>query len=175
VEGIADRPPDNCRRCLPFAVNVRPPWDGTRFDYAVAHLHCNCTIARYEYFVHIGDVIPRNLTCPDRSFFLFGPRGTGKSTWLRQALGDAPRLDLLDASLFLELTRDPQTPGGQARASGRHRGEAGGEVGHCLGQAAARTLQQPGPSGIVRQRPVAGSVRNRMEPLFHEDGCSPTA
>lgn len=57
--------------------------------------------------MHVGDVIPRNLTCPDRSFFLFGPRGTGKSTWLRQALGDAPRLDLLDASLFLELTRDP--------------------------------------------------------------------
>ncbi len=51
--------------------------------------------------------IPRLLKRPDRSFFLFGPRGTGKSTWLQQVLPGAPRLDLLDASLFLELSRDP--------------------------------------------------------------------
>jgi len=51
--------------------------------------------------------IPRFLTCPDRSFFLFGPRGTGKSTWLQQALPDAFRIDLLDSSLFLELSRAP--------------------------------------------------------------------
>ena len=54
-----------------------------------------------------GDIIPRLLQRPDRSFFLFGPRGTGKSTWLQQVLPDALRLDLLDASLFLELSRDP--------------------------------------------------------------------
>lgn len=30
------------------------------------------------------------------SFFLFGPRGTGKSTWLRAAMPDALRVDLLD-------------------------------------------------------------------------------
>jgi len=52
-------------------------------------------------------VIPRLLQRPDRSFFLFGPRGTGKSTWLQQVLPDTFRLDLLDASLFLELSRDP--------------------------------------------------------------------
>jgi len=51
--------------------------------------------------------IPRLLQRPDRSFFLFGPRGTGKSTWLQHVLPDALRLDLLDASLFLELSRDP--------------------------------------------------------------------
>ena len=51
--------------------------------------------------------IPRFLRRPDRPFFLFGPRGTGKSTWLRQVLRDALKLDLLDASLFLELSRDP--------------------------------------------------------------------
>jgi predicted AAA+ superfamily ATPase len=51
--------------------------------------------------------IPRLLRRPDRSFFLFGPRGTGKSTWLQQELPEAYRLDLLDASLFLELSRDP--------------------------------------------------------------------
>ncbi|HNS53136.1 MAG TPA: DUF4143 domain-containing protein [Syntrophales bacterium] len=52
-------------------------------------------------------VIPRLLQRPDRSFFLFGPRGSGKSTWLKQVLPDAFHLDLLDASLFLELSRDP--------------------------------------------------------------------
>lgn len=52
-------------------------------------------------------LIPRLLRCPDRSFFLFGPRATGKSTWLKQVLPDALHLDLLDASLYLELTRDP--------------------------------------------------------------------
>ncbi len=57
--------------------------------------------------MNFHSVLPRNLVCPERSFFLFGPRGTGKSTWLRQALADAHRLDLLDASLYLELTRDP--------------------------------------------------------------------
>lgn len=51
--------------------------------------------------------ISRKLTKPDRSFFLFGPRGTGKSTWLRHVFPDALHLDLLDASLFLELSRDP--------------------------------------------------------------------
>ena len=54
-----------------------------------------------------NEMIPRLLQRPDRSFFLFGPRGTGKSTWLQQVLPDALRLDLLDASLFLELSRDP--------------------------------------------------------------------
>src|SRR5512139_97815 len=52
-------------------------------------------------------LIHRLLQRPDRSFFLFGPRGTGKSTWLEQVLPDAFRLDLLNASLFLELSRDP--------------------------------------------------------------------
>lgn len=56
--------------------------------------------------MHI-ETIPRMLKVPNRSFFLFGPRGTGKTTWLQQVLPGALRLDLLDASLFLELSRDP--------------------------------------------------------------------
>lgn len=38
----------------------------------------------------------RNLQVPSSSFFLFGPRGTGKTTWLRQAFTEALWLDLLD-------------------------------------------------------------------------------
>lgn len=52
-------------------------------------------------------IVPRLLRAPGRSFFLFGPRGSGKSTWLRRALPDAVFIDLLDASLYLELSRDP--------------------------------------------------------------------
>ena len=44
---------------------------------------------------------------PDRSFFLLGMRGVGKSTWARQALPDALRLDLLDEALFTDLLADP--------------------------------------------------------------------
>jgi len=49
----------------------------------------------------------RLLKPPAMSFFLFGPRGTGKSTWLRRSFPEAKSFDLLDASLFLELTREP--------------------------------------------------------------------
>jgi len=38
----------------------------------------------------------RNLAAPSGSFFLFGPRGTGKTTWLRQTFSEALWLDLLD-------------------------------------------------------------------------------
>ncbi len=44
---------------------------------------------------------------PDRSFFLLGVRGVGKSTWARQALPGALRLDLLDEDLFTDLLADP--------------------------------------------------------------------
>lgn len=38
---------------------------------------------------------PRFFRLPRTSFFLFGPRGTGKSTWLQQVLPDALFVDLL--------------------------------------------------------------------------------
>ncbi len=40
--------------------------------------------------------IPRFLKPPAASFFLFGPRGTGKSTWIRRMFPAAVYLDLLD-------------------------------------------------------------------------------
>lgn len=52
-------------------------------------------------------MIHRLLKPSERSFFLFGPRATGKSTWLNEVLPGARRLDLLDTRLALELTREP--------------------------------------------------------------------
>ena len=46
-----------------------------------------------------------------KSFFLFGPRGTGKTTWVRSSFPDAVYIDLLEAGLFNELTADPQRLG----------------------------------------------------------------
>lgn len=42
-----------------------------------------------------------------KSFFLFGPRGTGKSTLLRSALPDACYVDLLDLGMYAELLAHP--------------------------------------------------------------------
>lgn len=42
-----------------------------------------------------------------RSYFLLGPRGTGKSTLIEQTLPNATVYDLLDASVFQRLLRDP--------------------------------------------------------------------
>ncbi|MDL1974963.1 MAG: AAA family ATPase [Deltaproteobacteria bacterium] len=51
--------------------------------------------------------VKRLLKLPDRSFFLFGPRGVGKTTWLREVLADASFFDLLDSSLYLEFSQSP--------------------------------------------------------------------
>lgn len=51
--------------------------------------------------------IPRLLKLPNRSFFLFGPRGVGKSTWLKEVLPRASFFDLLDSSLYLEFSQNP--------------------------------------------------------------------
>ena len=59
---------------------------------------------------------PRLLQPPRQSFFLFGPRGSGKSTWLRQRFAGAVRFDLLDEALFHELLTRPGAFGDRLRA-----------------------------------------------------------
>ena len=50
----------------------------------------------------------RLLPKPSASAFLFGPRGTGKSTWLRDNFPGAAVYDLLDAGTALRLAVQPQ-------------------------------------------------------------------
>ncbi|HEY5565756.1 MAG TPA: DUF4143 domain-containing protein [Gammaproteobacteria bacterium] len=50
----------------------------------------------------------RSLNPPKDSFFLFGIRGVGKSTWARQRFPKAPRIDLLDEGVFQSYLRDPR-------------------------------------------------------------------
>ena len=54
------------------------------------------------------EFISRLFNVPDHSFFLFGPRGTGKSTWLRARLPDALFLDLLEPALHRSLSARPE-------------------------------------------------------------------
>jgi predicted AAA+ superfamily ATPase len=51
----------------------------------------------------------RLLTPPSGSFFLFGLRGVGKSTWARAAFPGAHVIDLLDESLYHTLLGAPET------------------------------------------------------------------
>lgn len=62
----------------------------------------------------------RTFRLPGQSFLLVGPRGTGKTTWLRQALPHAEWFDLLRMGTVLELTRDPERF--RARIEARPRG-----------------------------------------------------
>ncbi len=59
---------------------------------------------------------PRILAAPAGSFFLFGPRGAGKSTWARSALPRAHRIDLLDEALFQSYLADAGRFAGELRA-----------------------------------------------------------
>jgi predicted AAA+ superfamily ATPase len=52
--------------------------------------------------------IRRFLRLPGVSFFLLGPRGTGKSTWLRRELPDALVVNLLDPGQHRELAARPE-------------------------------------------------------------------
>ena len=54
------------------------------------------------------EFVSRFFRIPDRSCFLFGPRGTGKSTWLRDRLPDALFVDLLDPALHRSLSARPE-------------------------------------------------------------------
>ncbi len=47
-------------------------------------------------------------TPTQRSFFLFGPRGTGKTTMVKSSFPQAVYLDLLEAEIFNDLLANPQ-------------------------------------------------------------------
>lgn len=54
------------------------------------------------------ETLERQLVPPTGSFFLFGPRGTGKSTWVDMAYPDALKVDLLDAATCRAYQAHPE-------------------------------------------------------------------
>lgn len=61
-------------------------------------------------------VVDRFFDPPKGSFFLFGPRGTGKSTWLSRRFPNARRIDLLDADALRRYAAHPETLAEEVRA-----------------------------------------------------------
>jgi predicted AAA+ superfamily ATPase len=53
-------------------------------------------------------IIPRYFDAPGSSFFLFGPRGTGKSTFLKASFPDAIYIDLLKPDLQRKYQAKPE-------------------------------------------------------------------
>ncbi|HQB10360.1 MAG TPA: AAA family ATPase, partial [bacterium] len=60
--------------------------------------------------------LKREFVFPDNSFFLFGPRGTGKSTILKESFNDALYIDLLENENFRTYSAYPERLGGTVMA-----------------------------------------------------------
>ena len=60
--------------------------------------------------------IPRIFQAPQQSFFLMGPRGSGKSTWLRAAFPDAHVINLLAEDTYQRLLANPGLFASELRA-----------------------------------------------------------
>ncbi len=56
----------------------------------------------------MNSLIKRNINPIASSYFLFGPRGTGKSTWLLEQYPEALLIDLLDDTLLRKLAANPE-------------------------------------------------------------------
>jgi predicted AAA+ superfamily ATPase len=53
-------------------------------------------------------MIPRFFNPPESSFFLFGPRGTGKTTWIKACFPQAEWIDLLKTDLMRRFSARPE-------------------------------------------------------------------
>ncbi len=79
---------------------------------------CISSLHRCQNTIHFGSMIQRELQCPARSFFVFGPRQTGKSTWLLSLnLPNAWLINLLHNDTYYRYLRDP----GQFRREAEHK------------------------------------------------------
>jgi predicted AAA+ superfamily ATPase len=65
--------------------------------------------------------ISRAIVPPEGSYFLFGPRGTGKSSWLRAAYPDAFWVDLLEPELLQRYSARPSSLAEELEGDGRVR------------------------------------------------------
>lgn len=54
------------------------------------------------------EVLSRFFEVSDGNAFIFGPRGTGKSTWLRHSLPDALTINLLRPDTYREMSANPE-------------------------------------------------------------------
>jgi len=65
--------------------------------------------------------IKRFLKPPHQTFFLLGPRGTGKTTWLREHFKDAHWVDFLDEGVYQKYLANPSLFADEIRALPKNR------------------------------------------------------
>ena len=65
-------------------------------------------ISNAKMRLKMESIIPRFFKAAKESFFMFGPRGTGKSTWLRTVMKNALWVDLLDPEVFRSYSARPE-------------------------------------------------------------------
>ena len=129
---------------------------------------------------------PRALSAPRSSFFLFGPRGAGKTTWVRREYPHAHRVDLLDEALYQSYLADAGRFAGELRAVAAgdwvfvdeiqrlpgllnevHRHLEGGGLRFILSGSSARKLRRAGVNLLAGR-----AVHTRMYPFLpHELGA----
>ena len=68
---------------------------------------CNFGSATSE-MSHKMEFLSRFFRPPDQSFFLFGPRGTGKSSWIQHEYPEALVVDLLKPEVYREMSARPE-------------------------------------------------------------------
>ena len=83
---------------------------GSRLLFSLERKNC----IGYHYGVNNStmsrkmEIISRFLRVPSQHFFLFGPRGTGKTTWLRHKFPDALFVDLLQPDVYRQMLARPE-------------------------------------------------------------------
>ncbi len=136
--------------------------------------------------------LPRLLAAPAQSFFLFGPRGSGKSTWVRHELPTAPRIDLLDETLYQSYLARPAQFSDELRAEAPgttvvvdeiqrlprllnevHRFIEERRLRFVLCGSSARKLKQQGRTCWPGVRFVDSSIRSFRPSLGRRSSCTP--
>ena len=67
-------------------------------------------------------ILNRIIKAPEQSFFLLGPRGSGKNTWLSATFPDAHVIDLLSEETYQRLLANPGHFTGELRAVAQLKG-----------------------------------------------------
>jgi predicted AAA+ superfamily ATPase len=107
------------------------------------------------------EFLSRFFTMPEKSFFLFGPRGTGKSTWLHHELPDGVFIDLLKPEVYRELQARPERLREIALGSSRKRVVVVDEVQRVpeLLNVVHEVLERPGAPRLVLTGSSARKLR----------------
>jgi hypothetical protein len=102
-----------------FRLTYSQTWYGRSFRREAAFW-----VVNFQFHRHSGSVmvempgrVDRRFRPPKTSYFLFGPRGTGKTTLLSQLYPESVRIDLLDPATSRQLSAYPERLADIARAA----------------------------------------------------------